>query len=334
MIVLGKGRGQVPFLWASVYAVEMRLTWMILMFLAFAPHAWAQAEHKLLRRLAVFPVRAEKELSHQSDDTWWKVREILTEDRRFLVASKNFMTKKDVFQARGELSPADAIILGQLLDAQGLIVTYLEERVLHMKVYEGEYGRTLWEQQIELHPSLSIARQLEDAGKKLVNDFIASIPYQGFVIVDSLIGRPVYQQDGKTFVKMEVGSKAKVEIGDEVHLVRLTSDRLRPIFSEAAQIEVFAEGKVVEKSKEILVVEVQRATRLDQIGESSLVRLPNEFKRLRESQALRETLAKKVNPEYFSPEMTPLAQEAREFQPLVTALTFIGNLALFLVLAF
>src|SRR5690242_6478693 len=97
----------------------------------------AQVEHTLVRRISVFPIKAGQELAPIAEEAWWELRETLTRDHRFLVASKNFLMQKDVYQARRALSPADAIILGKLLDANALVVTFLEDRTLRMHVYEG-----------------------------------------------------------------------------------------------------------------------------------------------------------------------------------------------------
>src|SRR3954468_6467929 len=116
--------------------------------------SFAQTDHSLIRRLTVFPIKTSPEYQQAADETWWELRETLTRDKRFLVASKNFLMQKDVYQARSKLSPADAIILGKLLDANALITTHLDDRILTMRVYEGDYGRALWEQKIMLQPSL------------------------------------------------------------------------------------------------------------------------------------------------------------------------------------
>lgn len=315
------------------------MLWMVRIFtlvgiVLAASSAWSQVEHKLLRRLVVFPIKADKAVSSQAEEAWWQVRELLTQNKRFLVASKNFLVKKDVFQARGELTPADAIILGQLLDAQALVTTFLDDRTLLMKVYEGEYGRLLWQQEIKLHTSLTVAQQIAPASRKLILDFMSSVPYQGFVIVDNLIGQPVYQQENRWYFKADVGSSSQAQVGDEVQVVKIISDRLKPLFDDGANIEVFAEGRVVGKDREFVTVEILRTTDQKLISESSLIRLPKEYKRLRESFAINDSLTRKINPEYFSPEMTPLTQEAREYQPLAAALSFIANIAIFLVLAF
>jgi hypothetical protein len=209
----------------------------LLILAAFSFSLWAENEHTMIRRISVFPIKVPSELEGAAEEAWWELRETLTKDKRFLVASKNFLLQKDVYQARSALSPADAIILGKLLDANALISTYLDDRTLNMRVYEGEYGRPLWEHQFVLQPSLPIAEQLQPAVVKLAQDFIASIPYHGFVIVDPLRGRPVYQEGRRMMLKAEIGTMAEVDLGDAVQLVTISSDRLKPLFTSGASLE-------------------------------------------------------------------------------------------------
>ncbi len=311
----------------------MRVCVLLLLSLVGAA-AWAQTEHSLVRRVTVFPIKAGQDLSPIAEDVWWELRETLTRDHRFLVASKNFLMQKDVFQARGVLSPADAIILGKLLDANALVTTFLDERTLRMHVYEGEYGRPLWEQQVVLQPSLPVAEQLKPAVLKLAKNFIASVPYHGFVVIDPLRGRPVYQEGRRLLVKAEIGLGTEVEVGDTVQLVRIYSDHIKPLFTHGASVEVFAEGRVVEQSGDSIVVELDRLNRANVIQEGTLVRVPKELKRLQQLYAIQDSLKNKIDPEFFSPGMTSSKQEEAETKPLVTSLMFVANLAAFLLLAF
>lgn len=305
--------------------------WLALLF--FSLNSAAQVEHQLVRRLAIFPLQTPKQYHKAAEEAWWDIRKLLTDNKRFLVASKNFLVQKDVYQARGELSPADAIILGQLLDANAVVATYLNDRTLHMKAYEGEYGRLLWEHELTLQPSVPISQQLRPASQKLVLDFISSFPYQGFVYKDSLKGSTVYEEDGRKYFKAEVGTDAELEVGDEIQLVRVFSDQLKPLFITGSSTEVFAQGRVERIDREIITVQLERVTSVKDIRPDSLVRVPKELKRLKEQFAIRDSLTKKIDPDFFSPELTELDKEVREKKPLFTSLGFIANIAAFLLLA-
>ena len=294
--------------------------------------AMAQSEHSLARRLVVFPLQTSVQYRDAAEEAWWEIRRVLTDNKRFLVASKNFLQQKDVFQSRGSLKPADAIILGQLLDANAVITTYLKDLTLHMKVYEGEYGRLLWQQELRLQPSVPVSKQLVESGVKLVRDFISAVPYQGYVVLDGLKSDIVYAEDGRQYFKAEISSDADVQVGDKIQLVRVVSDTLKPVFANA-NVEIYAEGVVDVVERQTITVHLKRVSSIGEIKKDSLVRIPKELNRLKDKYALNEELRKNINPEYFSPEMTELDQELRENKPLVTSLSFLGNLALFLLIA-
>jgi hypothetical protein len=291
-------------------------------------------EHTLIRRLSVFPIKTSDELKAKADEIWWDLRETMTKDKRFLVATKNFLQQQNVYQARAELDPASAIILGRLLDADAVMVEYLDKRMLHMAVYEANYGRPLWTQEVALQPSLPVGEQLEPAVLKLARDFIASIPYQGFVVVDPLKAGPLYREGKRLLVKADIGLGAEAEVGDPFDLVKITSDHIKPLFTHGANIEVFAEGRIVSIDRETVTAELTRLARTTDVHEKTLVRLPKEMKRLEQLFALSDSLKGKINPEFLSPEMTSAKQEVAENKPLIASVVFIVNLAAFFLLAF
>lgn len=291
-------------------------------------------EHHLIRRISVFPLDVPSEYRDEADKIWWDLRNLLTQDQRFLVASKNFLAQKDVFQPRNELAPADVIILGKVLDAHALLTTELKDRVVYMRVYDAEYGRPLWLKSLALQPSLPVKQQLEKVVEKLAKDFLASLPYQGFVVKDSLKSDVVYRQGGTLSFKAEVGVESQVEVGDQVQVIRVLSDSMKPLFLEGFQMEVVAEGRVVNVAKSFIHVDLDRSIDPRLIQEGSLIRLPKEVKRLKEAYALGENLKVSANPEFLSPRIIELKREEAEKKPLVTSLSFIANLAAFLLLAF
>lgn len=302
--------------------------------LFFSTSLFAQTEHQLIRRIAVFPIEAPSEYREEIDKLWWELRDLLTKDQRFLVASKNFLIQKDVFQPRTELKPSDVIILGKVLDAHALLTTELKDKTLHMRVYDGEFGRPLWLKSLELQPSIPVSRQLGPYIEKLARDFLASIPYQGFVIKDALKNEVVFRQGSSLSLKADVGTESQIDIGDQIQVIRLLSDSLKPLFTEAARIEVIAEGRVVAVNKNIIQVDLDRSIDPRLVLEGSLVRIPKEVKRLKEAFAIQESLKAHVDPEFLSPRILELKKQEAEKKPLVTSLTFIANLAAFLLLAF
>lgn len=302
-------------------------------------------EHQLVRRLVVFPfqVGSENQVAQQglqkqslqtiADESWWQVRETLTNSRRFLVASKQFLIKSDVFLPRGELQPADALILGKLLDAHSLITAQLKNRTISMQAYDSGTGLVLWRKEIVMHPSLRIADQLSESAKKLVNDFIASFPYQGFTHVDPLIGQPVYEEANVQLVQVDVGSNHKVTAGDMVQWVRINATNALPLFQGGAKIRVFAEGRVTRIEQGMATVELLRATKVSEIKEFSLVRIPREVERLQSELAIRDAIRGNLSPELVAPEANPMEQVTKERRPLVSTISWLTSLAAILLLA-
>ncbi len=309
---------------------------LIILFVAtwFSAICFADVEHKLIRRITVFPVAVKSKYTKKAESAWWKVREALTEDKRFLVASRSFLIKKDVFQARSELTPADAIILGQLLDAHALVTTFMKKRALHMHVYGGEVGQLLWESNIKLHPSIPVVDQLEKASIKLLNDFIASIPYQGYVFIDKFEGKAVIQNGTDYLVRAKIGLNAKVDKGDKVQIIKLKPKDYKPLFKSSSEITIMAEGDVTEVKKGFVTVKLDRHIPVNLIKENDLVRIPSEYNRLHELFKIKDSLKTKISSEYYSPEITEASNEVKEKKPLVAALTIILNVAIFLLLAF
>jgi hypothetical protein len=291
-------------------------------------------EHTLIRRLAVFPIETPEDLSSKAEEVWWELREFLTKDKRFLVATKSFLQQQNVYQPRSELDPAAAIILGKLLDAEAVMTTWLKDRTLHMAVYESHYGRPLWVQEVELQPSIRLQDQLSPSTLKLARDFIANIPYQGFVILDPLKDGAVFRDGRRLLFKADVGLNSEVAVGDSVELIRVKSDHIKPLFTHGATIEVYAQGRVVAVDREIITAEIQRLARSVDVKERALVRLPKEMRRLEQQFSLTDPLKNKINPEFINPEITPAKEAVAEHKPLVASLAFLVNLATFLLFAF
>jgi hypothetical protein len=195
----------------------MRILLSLFIFVLIQSSAHAAIEHTLLRKLAVFPI-ASANFSN-SEDAWWQMRELLTKDQRFFVASRRFMMNRGVFQPRKDLKPADIIILSRILDAQAIVVTFVQDRALKMRVYEGVNGYRLWEGDAEFHPALPINDQIVRVSSQLVASFINSIPYQGYQMTDELIGKPVYEEGEEKLAKVHVGGQLKLEVGDQAQWI-------------------------------------------------------------------------------------------------------------------
>lgn len=281
-------------------------------------------EHQLMQRLVVFPLSVDKEYEELADSIWWDIRSELSNSKRFLIASKNFMQSKDIFQPRSVLKPADAILLGRLLDAHALITLSLNKYDLTLRAYDGTNGILLSQQSVELHPSVPASQQLAEVSKRLITDFVANIPYQAYVVTDSLIGQPAFKEVGVLSAYIYLGENHQVRVGDPVQIIRLQSKNLDPLFNDGGLVTVIAEAKVKSVTGDKALIELIRIPDPSLIIEGSLVRLPKEDQRLRET----FKIVKKIGPTL---ELDALGQShrmtdnEREKKPLVTALSFIAN---------
>ncbi|OFZ16941.1 MAG: hypothetical protein A2Z20_09560 [Bdellovibrionales bacterium RBG_16_40_8] len=315
-------------------AFKVMRFFLFIIILSAGLSARAQFQHERIRRITVFPLKVNNEMRDTAETVWWDAREHLTETRRFLIASKNFMQAKDVFQARGELNPADALILGRLLDADALVTTFVVERRLGMRVYETKNGFTLWSGDIDLHPAVPVSKQLPDAVKKLLYDFISSVPYQGFVIVDSLLGRPSYTEGDNLFFKADIGVGTQITVGDTTQLVSVRTDKLKPLFQGGATIDVYVEGKIISVDRQIITVQVTRKQQDYEIKANALVRVPDELRRFKEIYGMQESSDKNIGLESINNESDQLTAKEKEYKPLIVSLSWIGSFALLLLLAF
>jgi hypothetical protein len=306
----------------------------IFVFLGFE-QVQAEFQLKAFKRLAVFPI-AEAQYS-TSEDAWWQMREFLTKEQRFLVASRRFMVNRGVFQARKTLKPADAIILGKIMEAEALVVSWIEDRTMKMKVYDGQNGFIIWQGEINFHPAISINDQLIRVAGKISQDFISAIPWQGLTVVNNEIKnsaqKVVYEKDGKSYSKVFVGTQKKYAVGDPVQWIEAKGDISNPFLNSGLKIEIIAEGEIKSQEGDTVEVEMIRMRDVADIVENSLVRFPRDLTQLRDLYTADEK-SSTLTSEYLSAEMKDPKSFSKDHHPSSTALGFIGNLALFILLAF
>jgi len=285
----------------------------------------------LLRRVAVFPI-ADANVS-SGEEAWWQMRELLTKDQRFFVASRRFMVNRGVFQPRKILKPADAIILSKILDAQALVITFLKDRTLQMKVYEGENGYLLWEGDAEFHPALPINDQLIRMSTQLMNAFVLAIPYQGFQVTDDVIGKPIYEDEGKTLAKVFIGANSQIQKGDPAQWIEVTGDVGEAFFSSTTKVTVIADGKVSEIKGDHATIEIEKLRDPSELKDNSLVRFPQELNRLKELYSDGDK-SSSLSPEYFSSEIKNASEFSKDHSSTTSTLMWIANIAGFILLAF
>lgn len=300
-----------------------------------------------IEKIAVFPVlykgeRGEKmdEATRSSlDETWWQVRDELTQTGRFVVASRAFLQKADAFQPRGNLSVGDAVILGRYVEADALMTIHLKDRSLTLSIYGATDGMRTWTQTVELHPSVLIREQVGKISRALVREFVASLPYQGVTTLDALSKQAIFLEGGKRFARVKVAN-AKVAIGDTVEWIELTRATLDPLFQGGAKTSVQAEGLIRELKDGIAICELTRVLSERSVRDGALVNLPKERERLSNSAKSKDSATSAAvvsllaQNSAIEPEAKQAERQKDESGAFATTLSILGSLALILLLAF
>jgi hypothetical protein len=288
--------------------------------------------HEVIRRIVVFPLDTDGEYKKEADLAWWKVREFLSEQQRFLVATKRYMQQNDVFQSRKNLLISDVILLSKLLESDCLLTIYLENKKLYMNAYSGQDGLLLWKKSVDITSSKPISQQLEELSTKLIQDFYASIPYQGFQIVDPLNQEPLIEEGNTVMARVDVGAKSSAVVGQKTQWLEIERTSPLPLFQGGGRIHVIAEGEVMKNDNQVLTVEVKRVKDLKLLSKKSIISIPDEFKRINEMYAVKSSKDIQPNLTMLSEPMTDAREKSEEARPLLVALTAIANVVVAVLL--
>jgi hypothetical protein len=282
-----------------------------------APNSAKAEDLMLMRRWVVFPFDADVPgLKNAAENAWWKSRERLTAEKKYLVASRQFLIQKDVFQPRKDLNPDDVKLLAHLLDADVIVTGYSEARGFQLNVYLGQNGELFWSKRISFHPSLKATDQLELISDNITQELLSQIPYQGFVVTDPLIGKTLYDEDSKKYAVVDMGTTDSVTEGMDVQWVKIyipekpTLKEGDPILPQS-KIQVVAEGKITKIKRGVFVAQVERAKSMDLIGEGTFVVIPKLASKLGESYLAHDIVKEKNAPELLPTMINPVAPESQ-----------------------
>jgi len=276
----------------------------------------AEAETlSLMRRWVVFPFDSDTPaLKNAAENAWWKSRERLTAAKKYLVASRQFLIQKDVFQPRKELDSDDVKLLAHLLDADVIVTGYIENRGFKLNVYLGSSGQLFWTKRISFHPSLKATDQVEMVSDNLTQELLSQVPYQGFVVTDPLIGKPVYEEDGKTFSVVDTGNTDNIQEGMDVQWIQVyIPEKTKPddpLLSQS-KVQVIGEGKITKVKKGVFVAQIDRAKSLGLINESTFVLIPKLASKLGETYLSHDIVKEKNAPELLPTMINPVAPESQ-----------------------
>lgn len=301
-----------------------------------------------IEKIAVFPVlykgergdRIDDATAQSLDDTWWQVRDELTQTGRFVVASRAFLQQADAFQPRGALSVGDAVILGRYVEADALLTMSLKDRTLTVSVFNSTDGTNIWSQEVELHPSILVREQISKIARALIREFVAALPYQAVTVRDALSKQAVFLESGKRFARVTFGQAKAVAVGDPVNWIQVTRENLDPLFQGGSKIELRAEGVISQIRDQTAVVELTRTLDSEAVQAGTLVNLPKEQTRLTNSAKPKDSATSAAvvsllaNTAAIEPEAKQVERRQDDSGPVATTLSILGSLAVILLLAF
>ncbi|MAF92993.1 MAG: hypothetical protein VX583_04605 [Bdellovibrionota bacterium] len=174
-------------------------------------------------KLAVFPVLAEGLEPGLKANVWWEFRKTITEDGRFLVASKQFLQMKDTYQARSNLSVKESIFLGEHLQADILISLSLEEKFLVLRSYSAEDGYSLIELREKYLNNLPKEKQLIGLANKLAKNWLKKLIFHG-------IGSPSTEAGLYSF---RISKHLSQDLLDEAKLIRIRRTNTGELFQNS-----------------------------------------------------------------------------------------------------
>jgi hypothetical protein len=293
------------------------------------------AELSLMRRWVVFPFDTDLTQKASAERAWWKTRELLTQKKKYLVASRQLLADKDVMQPRKNLKPDDVKLLGSLLEADVLVTGYSEKKQFVLNAYLTQTGGLYWSKHLNLHPSLKADDQLELTSESLTRELISNIPYQGFAVIDPLIGKPTYDESGKTFAVIDTGNTEDLSVGSDIQWIGIEFDESDDSDSQIINTireSVLAEGKITKVKRGVAIAEVIRMKDKDSIVEKTFVRIPKEAEKLAKSFTRDNLFETKLAPELLPDNIAPVAseQKAGRRAPVIfgSIISFLGILAI------
>lgn len=296
--------------------------WVILVAVTSSSDELKSLEHQLVKRVVVFPFAVLNTKKEAVDKAWWAVREELTRSKRFTVASRFFLQKKEVFQERSLLDSVDVLLLGRLLESHALVTVFLEDQLLKMNVYEARTGRVLWKNSVFIESDLPLEDQLIKKAQKLTRSLVADFPYQGYQAGLS-------QEGDVTIAKVFVGRNHQIQVGDDANWVLVKRDNFKPLFNSGSQSSVIANGKVINLEDEYVNVEVTSVSS-QPLEKYSLLFFEKEYQRLQNEFSLNRSPEKQLlqNANNFK---APEKKEVKN-KSLVTVLSFLASFVLILAL--
>lgn len=285
-----------------------------------------------IRKMAVFPIANIN--TSNSEEAWWQIRESLTRDQRFFVASRRFMVNRGVFQPRTQLKTSDVIILGKILESECIYISYIKERNLHAIAYDSENGFKLWEGEYNFHSVIPVNDQVVAASQKLAEQFLSTFPYQSFQVV-SEDSKNIQTENDNNYAFVFSPANSDVKVGDEVQWISVEADPSFPLFTQGLKVNILAKGSVVEVKDRQAKVQIEALKSPQDFKDSAIIRIPRLESLWKEQFQDSDEKSAKLSYEYLASELSPNKSiKPNTHNPTSTALSWLFSMAGFILLAF
>lgn len=282
-----------------------------------------------MKRVAIFPARGVNE--SQVDEVWWQVRETVALDGRFDVATRRLMINRQVLAPRAELKPADAVILGKVLDADILISHYLLKKKAIFSVVRAFDGQLLWREEMDLNSSIPEVDQVIPIFKRLASLFLAAVPYAGYQVL-SPQSRNLYEADGNLGYVFVMIPNSENLVGQKIYWVNVSFPS-PPLLKSKRVFRVLNSGEGVDFTKpNLLKVKLHKPFDESYMSVGTLVYLgesnnPDDLSEVQFGSKLSE-----AGSEYLVSNLKP-ERRIQEQSAQATFLGFISSLAALLLFA-
>ena len=277
-----------------------------------------ETQLKAFRRVAVFPVASEDLDDKLKSGLWWSFREHLSSHLQFVVASKQFLEAKEVYQERSEIQTADVILLSKHLEADVLMTLSYSDRTLHLRTYNALDGLALKNFSEKLQSNFSAEKQINSLASKLFDKWLASLPYQG-----------VITEKTTDTVKVNIGKAYEPSLLQEAHIIQVKRKSLGEL-NDNYYSQKLRRLEFVEINQNIVTYRLLPAENALARKDSELVRIPELENSLRKKQFGSAT---NLNTNQLLPELKASGKKEEENQGISTKVFALINLIIIVALS-
>ncbi len=301
------------------------LSLSLILFISFK----SSANIHSIKKVAILPPVIKTKYKSLSNLIRKNIKERLDENGRFSILPLEEITKQNI-SASYKLKPSKVILISEKLNADIIIRTHLKKKKLTMKVYFKNDGQLLWTQNILLLSSKLNPSNLKPSLNKLVDDFLASIPFQTFQILDPLIGKTIYDEGEVRLSKADIRHLQHVKKNDPVQWIEIQRINSKPLYQGGSRINILAKGQIMKIKDKIGVLKINQAKDIKLLKKHTLISFPKEKERLIKTSSL--------DPENIS--LNQITNEdlksigPKKTKKLLSILLAVGNILAFVLLGF